>query len=206
MNQSQEDHRWESYYQAVAGNPPRATLQRALALFAADDMPDRPRFAIDLGCGAGIDTRELLRTGWRVLAIDHNPSAIDWLRRQIAAPDLDRLETRLVDFETVELPPADLINASHSLPFCPPDHFTAFWKRIVAALPAGARFAGHFFGDRDGWATRPGITCHSAAQVQQLLAAFEVEYLEEEERQGKTAVGEPKYWHLFSIVARKSLP
>ncbi|MEJ1932020.1 class I SAM-dependent methyltransferase [Nostoc sp. NIES-2111] len=42
-----------------------------------DTFPtDAPRFAVDLGCGDGRDTVELLRRGWRVLGIDGAQEAI----------------------------------------------------------------------------------------------------------------------------------
>jgi tellurite methyltransferase len=53
-----------AYYDGVKGRPPRPTLSRAADAFAG------PGFAVDLGCGDGRDTIELLRRGWRVLAID----------------------------------------------------------------------------------------------------------------------------------------
>jgi trans-aconitate methyltransferase len=45
----------------------------------------RDFFAVDLGCGAGRDTAELLRRGWRVLAIDAEAEAI---RRLLERRDL----------------------------------------------------------------------------------------------------------------------
>jgi SAM-dependent methyltransferase len=203
MNQSQPSNRWAAYYQAVANNPPRDTLRRALTLFGTDYTRPISRRAIDLGCGAGVDTLELLRQGWQVLAIDRNPEAITWLTQRVSPADQPRLTTRTAAFETVELPPVELINASHSLPFCPPEQFETFWQKITTALQSGGRLAGHFFGDRDGWAARPTMTFHSALDIQQRLHCFEIEYLDEQEHQGTTALGEPKYWHLFSVVARK---
>jgi len=39
--------------------------------------------------------------------------------------------------------------------------------------------------------------------VEQLLAPFSIELLDEEEHPGQTALGEDKHWHLYNIVARK---
>jgi tellurite methyltransferase len=36
-----------------------------------------------------------------------------------------------------------------------------------------------------------------------MLQAFQLERFDEIEEDGKTAIGEPKYWHVFHIVARK---
>ncbi|MBE9100547.1 class I SAM-dependent methyltransferase [Vacuolonema iberomarrocanum] len=200
------EHRWSTYYQAVEGRPPRDTLLFALDRFDIENQSS-PRstvgFAVDLGCGDGRDTVELLRRRWRVLAIDGNAEAIARLRQR---SDLDRryLEMRVQRFEALTLPPnVDLINASFCLPFCPTDHFAELWEELGVALRSGGRFCGQLFGDRDSWAPYDDITCHTRQDVEQLLSPFDIEQLDEEEHSGKTALGEEKYWHLFHIVARK---
>ncbi|MGB8701275.1 MAG: class I SAM-dependent methyltransferase, partial [Thermosynechococcaceae cyanobacterium] len=120
--------------------------------------------------------------------------------------DLDhhRLDIQLERFESLTLPDrVDLINASFCLPFCSPPDFPALWQKIVAALRVGGRFSGQLFGDRDSWASYANLTHHTGAQVNGLLHPFVVEYFEEEEHPGTTALGEEKYWHIFQIVARK---
>ena len=202
----QFQRRWTDYYQAVAGRPPRPTLITALDQFATEStLTTRAKagFAVDLGCGDGRDTVELLRRHWHVLAVDGESEAIARLRQR---QDINRtyLETRVQEFEVLTLPPdVDLINASFCLPFCSPAHFTEMWEEIVRALRPGGRFSGQLFGDRDSWATCADISHQTRQQIEQLLTAFDVELLDEEEHPGKTALGEEKYWHLFHIVARK---
>ncbi|MGQ9869558.1 hypothetical protein [Leptodesmis sp.] len=48
---------------------------------------DSSRVAVDLGCGDGRDTVELLRRDWQVLAIDGEPQAI---ARLLERPDINR--------------------------------------------------------------------------------------------------------------------
>jgi len=200
------EHRWSSYYKVVEGRPPRNTLMKALELFAAGANPKahKPRrFAVDLGCGNGRDTAELLRHNWRVLAIDGQAEAIEQLRQR---DDLNRmyLEARVQKFEDLTLPPeVDLINASFCLPFCPAEHFSELWDVIVSSLKTGGRFSGQLFGDRDSWAALSSIVTHPRSHVDRLLQPFVVEFFEEEEHPGKTALGEDKYWHIYQIVARK---
>ena len=188
---------WESYYRRRAGRPPRESLVKALALF------ERPGLAVDLGCGSGIDSLELLRQGWRVVAIDGEREALAWLERAVPPAWQSRLEMQQVMFEAVELPRCDLVNASASLPFCGPAHFDLFWGKIVMALGGNGRFAGHFFGDRDDWSNNPEMTFHTAGQVQALLADFEIEGLAEKEYEEERPGGEWKHWHSFEVVARK---
>lgn len=194
---------WVAYYNAVQGRPPRETLLRALQQFEQEPS-ETPRFAVDLGCGDGRDTIALLERGWRVLAMDGEPRAID---RLLHRPDLvngDRLETQIVRFESLTLPPdLDLINGSFCLPFCPPVAFSTFWATLVTSLRVGGRLCGQLFGDRDSWAVEPAMTHHTREQVMELLQPFEVEWLEEEEHPGTTALGQEKHWHIFHIVACK---
>lgn len=231
---------WLGYYQAVEGRPPRETLLKALELFEltpelAPKLMPKPtenrteldhsdhhssRFAVDLGCGDGRDTVELLRRGWRVLAIDGEQRGLDrLLSRSVPLSDHQLqasletpletslkipLQTQLMRFEDLKLPPeVDLINASFCLAFCPPAAFPAFWQTIVSSLKSGGRFCGQFFGDRDSWTRYPNRSHHSRADVDRFLEPFEIEWFEEEEHPGVTAIGEEKDWHLFHVVARK---
>jgi SAM-dependent methyltransferase len=193
---------WTRYYEAT-GEEPRATLLEALRRFEEEEP--RERFAVDLGCGTGRDTIELLRRGWRVLALDGTDEAIERLlaRDDLSPDDRRRLETGVSRFEDAEWPAADLVNSSFALPFCAPGEFPAVWERVERSLRGGGRFSGQLFGDRDGWSGEDDMTFHSRAEVDALLSRFEVELLEEVEEDGETAVGDEKHWHLFHVVARR---
>lgn len=175
---------------------------RALNAFDAEGRPD-PALAVDLGCGAGRDTIELLRRGWPTLAADAAKEAVDALRARDDLPDGATLETRVSRHEHMTLPPCDLVNASFSLPLCPPPVFAEVWGNVVTALRSGGRFSGQFFGERDSWADRPGITSLSRSEAERLLEGLETEHFEEEEDDSVTPRGEAKRWHLFHVVARK---
>lgn len=198
---------WARYYAVTAERPAWATVRRAIELFAAEDGPAAGgRLAVDLGCGAGRDARALLAAGWRVLAVDREPAAIEALTAAIAARRREALATRVADLADVEVPPCDLVNASLSLSFLPPDTFWATWERILAALPVGGRFAAMLFGDRDGSAAEPGMTCPRPAEIRARLASFEVEHWDDTEEDTETALGEPHHFHLVELVARRATP
>jgi SAM-dependent methyltransferase len=200
---------WPGYFNAVAGKGPRETLIHALDHHAKHAAPLNPAdlpLAIDLAAGEGRDTAELLRRGWRVLAIDAHPDAIV---RLSSRPDLaprDRLTIRQESMEDTHLPPCSLLNASFALPFCAPDSFSDLWARIAHALRPGAIFAGQFFGDRDSWASLPDRTHHTQSQVHALLriAGLSPIHLAEDERDATDCADAPKHWHVFHVVAQKA--
>lgn len=213
-----KDRDWPTYYAAVTGKPPRDTLLKALELFeregvGPDDEPGqsgpslaRPTapLAIDLGCGEGRDAAELLRRGWRVLAIDGHPEALRLLDLRDDLAHRERLRTRLALLEHAELEPCLLVNASFSLPFCDPRAFGDLWRRMVEAIQPGGRFAGQLFGDRDAWASIPGRSHFTRERVVELLAPFDLEHFQEDEKDGFDATGDPKHWHVFHIVGRRT--
>jgi SAM-dependent methyltransferase len=195
------DPGWTDYYEAT-GDDPRDTLLDALRRFEGE--PPRDRFAVDLGCGTGRDTVELLRRGWAVLAIDGEAEALERLvARDLPLAWNDRLTTVRAPFQEAEWPETDLVNSSFALPFCPPAAFPGLWRQIERSLRPGGRFCGQLFGDRDGWSDEDDLTFPTRAEMEALLASLEVERLDEIEEDGTTATGKDKHWHLFHVVARK---
>lgn len=191
--------RWAAYYDAVAGGPARDTLIAAADAFASEG---RVGDAVDLGCGSGRDTFELLRRGWRVLAIDADEDGVRRVRE--AAHGAPRLETRLARLENADWGTRDLVNASYALFFLAPEPFARTWQRIRASLRHGGRFSGQLLGDRDTWAADPKMTHHSRGDVTHLLDGLEIERLDEDENpNGQTATGVAKHWHVFHVVARR---
>jgi trans-aconitate methyltransferase len=188
---------WPGYYAANEGRAPREELVEVLARFPA------PGSAVDLGCGAGIDTVAMLDRGWTVLAIDAEPEAIDRLRSR--AGDRSALRTEVSSMEDVVLPPVDLVWASYSLFFCDPGRFPVVWQRIGAAIRPGGRFAGELLGDRDTWASLVDHTALQRSAAEALFAGWTVERFGEEENDGEAFNG-PKHWHYFSVVARPPGP
>ncbi|MEM8721110.1 MAG: class I SAM-dependent methyltransferase [Cyanobacteria bacterium P01_G01_bin.39] len=188
---------WKAYYEAVANRPPRKTILTALGSF------EQPGIAVDLGCGDGRDTVEIIRQNWAVLAVDKEADAIT---RLLARPNLNTLQltTKIISFEELQFPTkVDLINASFSLPFCDPQAFPSLWNKIFNSLASGGRFSGHLFGNRDSWSSNELINTFTRSQVETLLQSYAIELLEEESHPGKTPLGEDRDWHIFHIVARK---
>jgi SAM-dependent methyltransferase len=187
------DPTWSDYYDANEGRAPREQLLDVLGRFA------RPGAAVDLGCGAGIDTVAMLERGWEVLAIDAEHDAIERLRRR--APAHATLRTKVGPMEEAQLPSVDLLWASYSLFFCDPARFGEVWSRIRVAVRPGGLFAGELLGDRDTWASIEGHSAFGMAAAEALFEGWAVERFEEEENEGEAFSG-PKHWHYFHVVAK----
>lgn len=195
--------RWVRFFDA-AGAEPRETLLLALERYTAEANEEFEPLAVDLGCGTGRDSFELLRRGWRVLAIDAHPEALKRLREKAMGLQLAaRLETLQSSFEAASWPKARLLNSSFALPFCAPDRFDDLWRRVVASLEGGGRFSGQLFGERDEWASNRELTSHTRTEAEALFNGFDLERFDEVEEDGQTALGEAKHWHLFHVVARR---
>jgi len=129
-----EGSRWGGYHARCLERGPRPLLLRACDLLGAG----AGRMAVDLGCGPGTDVLALLSRGWAVRAVDRDKTGLGLLRERVPAASAGRVTITCGGFADVALPPADLVHAGFSLPFCVPGDFTAVWKGIrQACCPAG---------------------------------------------------------------------
>ncbi len=196
---------WPAYFDRMEGKPARDTVLKALASFG-EVSADDPPLAVDLGCGAGRDAVVMLNAGWNVWAQDGNE---DGLARTKARPEIQaalndgRMEIIQADFAGLTIPKAKLVNASFSLPFCPPAYFPALWEQIDAAIEPGGRFSGQFFGNRDDWAILEDRTHLTRSETFTLFDQYILESFIEEDRPSKHIGENHKHWHVFHIVARK---
>jgi SAM-dependent methyltransferase len=199
MSQQVHSAGWAAYYEKLRDRPPRKTLLAALDAFGTAPAD---ALAVDLGCGDGRDIIEMLRRGWRVVAVDSEPEALKRLMERGLPGEITPVVAAMED---VPLPlGAQLVNSSFAMPLCPPEKFHALWQRIREALPPGGRFSGQWYGTRDSWFGREGMAFVSREEATAMLQGLEVEMFEEEEADGVTPRGKSKHWHIFHIVARKS--
>jgi tellurite methyltransferase len=169
------DEHWPEYYAVTVGRPAWRTVVRAVELFEAEGP------------------------SWR--RADQEPRAIESLRAATPPEDLPRLETLVADLAEADIPPADLVNASISLPFIIGPAFDATVDRAIASVRPGGRFATMLFGDRDESASDPEMSCRSADWLRDRLTGFAIEDWFEREEDGQTALGEPHHWHILEVVA-----
>jgi tellurite methyltransferase len=178
----------------TADAAPWPQLERAAALF------HKPGDALDIGAGAGRDTKHLLRLGWRVTAVDASLSAVTALRSLSRQRNLRVVESAAEDFAPASY---DLVNAQFSLPFIARSHFDSTVTRLRDAVRASGVMAATFFGTHDEWNVAGSQqTFSSRSDIERLFKEWELIELNEDEADGHTADGTPKHWHVFHLIAR----
>lgn len=159
--------------------------------------------ALDLGAGALSDSRFLLTQGFTVTAVDSDPQT----DREAKSIQSDAFHLVVAQYDQFDFPEHtyDLVTAMFALPFNPPDTFNMVFARIVRSLRPGGIFCGQFFGVNDEWNVPNGrMTFHTKEAIHSLLIDMKVIKIKEEEKDGQTANGTPKHWHVFHVIARKS--
>lgn len=144
----------------------------------------------------------LIQNGWRVTAIDKEDTE-KMIRNSLKEEEQDLFEFIKQDFKNVTLKPCNLLIANASLSFCDKKYFYNLWNKIVSSILKDGYFLGNFFGIHDTWADRPNMIFFSKDEVLKLFSSFEIINFKEIEKDGKTALGAHKHWHLFNVIAKK---
>jgi trans-aconitate methyltransferase len=187
---------WADYNDAQVTRAVRPLAARLIE--RAGDGRGRP--ALDLGCGAGVETRALAAAGWHVSAVDSDPSMPQRLADLVARGEVDPV---VGDLREVSLGPAALVHSSLAVPFVPRSDFALLWDRLVGWLQPGGWLGIDLFGDRDDWSSTEELNFHDRGAVEALLSHLvDVEVLEEE-RDAPSFNGAVKHWHVFHLIARR---
>lgn len=111
------------------------------------DSNGEGKTAIDLGCGSGVHTKELLKKGWKVIAVDSSMTALRILisqnRNEFSDGRLQVIESDMTSFTPEES--VDLVIAADSLPYINPKKFKATWEKIHSYIKEGGYFFGSLF-------------------------------------------------------------
>lgn len=189
---------WAQYYENTKRKPPSKLLMLALAYV------ENKNTALDLGAGAFVDSLFLLENGFMVTAVDSSSASQD------LAYTLDNPKFNFIyaQFDNFSFSPNayDLISAQWALPFNPPDTFEQMFTHLKSSLKPRGIFTGHFFGKNDQWnVSGKNMTFHTKEEIIELLSPSEIIQLKEEEKDGTTADGTPKHWHVYYVIAQNVL-
>lgn len=188
---------WCTYYKTHAVRAPREQTKRAAALCVDKEH------ALDLGAGTLIESVFLLENGFKkVTAVDSSEETKGFAE----GLDSERFTLEVSAYQDfVFLRNAyDFINAQYALPFHGPDNFEDFIERIKDSIKLKGFFVGQFFGINDDW-HKGGrdLAFQTKEEAMELLSGLEIIEFNEEEKEGQTALGKAKHWHLFHFIAKK---
>ncbi|MCS5711572.1 methyltransferase domain-containing protein [Candidatus Berkiella aquae] len=191
---------WEAYFKAKLRDPPTGFIVDGLNAIQ-QNSPNK--IALDLGCGVGHETLQLLQRGYQVVAVDSQAEAFEYMKQQ---PNIlqyqGNLRTIVSTFEKLpfsELPQVDLVIASFALPFMKTQDFNPTWQKIVEKIKPGGYFIGNFFApDFSFFAEkfRSHMTFHSKAEAMALLNGFEIVGFQEVNVPG-TKPGTMNHYYVF---------
>ncbi len=161
---------------------------------------------IELGCGAGRDTKYLLHNGFNVTAIDRE-NVEEIIINEISEEDIKRFQFHQKSFEELEflnLTKSDILVSNFSIPFCEKSIFKNTWNNIVNNIRKEGYFVGNFFGKEDSWNFGDTkIIFLEEKEVRELFEDFEIIYFNEKKKKGITGIGREKFWHIYEVIAIK---
>ncbi len=149
---SRAEVHWASY--AKMKHAPGSLVPQLVDLFAREGVAKGR--ALDLGCGSGAHTLDLLPRGWDVIAVDSNQTALSLLEKRAhdlrrvchqsgRSMDAGKLTPVLTPMEDTIFPSdVDLVIAMHSLAYCNPAKVLTVWNRAQEALRPGGRIVASF--------------------------------------------------------------
>lgn len=187
---------WKNYYEKHKVRKVRPQLVKAVS-FCKEKIN-----ALDLGAGTLVESVYLLEQGFNVTAIDSSPET----KKFAEGLDSDKFELIITQFNDFDLKENnyDLVNAQYALPFHGPVGFLDFINKIIKSLKKDGLFVGQFFGIKDSWNTKESILVfHTKEDVLEMLNGLETIEFIEEEKDGPSASGVQKHWHVFHFIAKK---
>jgi tellurite methyltransferase len=195
-----EQSDWSAFNRAALSRPCRELLRRTLGCISIEGRS--PGIAVDLGCGSGTDSLELLRRGWVVHAVDSSSDSLEMLQKSAGSELGSQLHLHEQPYEQFTFPECDLIWAGYSLPFCDPQTWPTLWQRTLSALRPGGRIAGDLFGVKHAFGSEGDVLLFTESDGRALLAGLEVEAFDVEDG-FRPSGGEITRWHAFGFAARK---
>lgn len=191
---------WSDFHRRALLRPPRELLRRTAASFACEQRT--PGIAIDLGCGSGAETAELLRAGWEVHAVDADTGGLEMLVQALPVESRGRLHVHAAKMEDFEFPTCDLLWAGYSLPYCERARWPDLWQRATAALAEGGRIAGDFFGPAHAFAQEFVILTLTQAEARAALQSLSIEAFDIEDGY-RPSGGTLTRWQAWGFAARR---
>jgi SAM-dependent methyltransferase len=92
---------------------------------------------LELACGTGLWTEQLLGTAGRITAVDAAPEALELNRQRLHSPKVEFVQVDLFSWRSKKR--FDVVFFGFWLSHIPPQRFESFWRLVADALQPGGR-------------------------------------------------------------------
>lgn len=155
--------------------------------------------ALDLGCGKGSASSDLLSLGYKITSVDKMPTQIEGVN--FVASDIR-------DF-TIEKGKFSVIVCNNVLPFINDKKVVIkLINQMIEGLTQEGVLYFSIFGIHDAWAGDSKMSFFSYDEISSIVDSLTIKTFEKNsfEGYGKTMRGDMKYWHIFRFVLTNKIP
>ncbi|MFH1656529.1 MAG: class I SAM-dependent methyltransferase [Candidatus Nealsonbacteria bacterium] len=189
---------WEKFVKVTKNRKPVSFLTKTIK-----ELDVSGKFALDLGCGAGVDVKYLAENGFKVEAIDFNKSSINQTKEICKDLNIEAKRKDIADFK-INLKKYSLIIAWNSLSFLQKDKAKKVFINIQKGLKSGGFFVFSIFGIEDDWAkNHKEMSFWTIGELKKTLESIDFIKITEKKETKPGVTGEVKFWHLIQGIARK---
>ncbi|MCH9625963.1 MAG: hypothetical protein S4CHLAM123_11490 [Chlamydiales bacterium] len=195
--------------QAMTIPPPFSAVER-LAQSYLKTGGDYP--VLDVGCETGKNAKCLIDYGHTVTILDIAPKAVQYTIENLKHEGLrdgvtdaivgriERLDSRAGPFKAVV--------GTYAFSFIHPDLFEEVMiENVLKKIAPEGFFAGGFFGQEHGWASRPGLSIMTVEKITSFFSTNGVSVLEvvESKKDIQTVSNGRQHFHTISVIAQRIL-
>lgn len=188
--------RWGKFIEATSKRQPIHLLVEAVNM-----LGEKKENALDLGCGAGIDSKFLATAGFNVTAVDLDRASILQTKKLCASLKIKIVRKNITKY-TIPLRAFNLIIAWNSLQFLTRAESKILLKHIQNGLNRGGIFVFALWGPRDEWAkTHKKMSFWTKTDLKKILHKMSFIRIVEDAGPAQFATGGIKFWHKISGIA-----
>ena len=188
---------WEEFVQVTKNRKPVWLLIKTIK-----KIKSLNNTALDLGCGAGVDSKYLAKNGFKVDAVDLDQNCITSTKKMCKNLDVKIIKKNIKNYK-IKPSTYQLIYSWNTLPFLNKKEMVKVLHGIQKGLTKEGFFVFSLFGIEDNWAkNKPEMAFLTVNELKKILSKMKfIEILETKENK-PSAIGKPKFWHQIQGIAQ----